>query len=226
MSKLNTVDVPKSGGGVPKTLQPGNQVCQIYSVELKPSTFKEGGYDLLLNMVGPDLGDDFQGFFIDKNNESLGRHKGQVGRVKATEWLFADGETKGGIKISRNTEILKWLNSFCEAIGKKDWLTAQNNKHETIESLINAFATDKPFKGLKLELCIAGKEYLSKGYTNFDLFLPKFTKAGAPYALEGGKVAVFSEATHLIKKKVESIANFNPNEESSSPMDIGSDFEL
>ena len=89
MSKLNTVDVPKSGGGVPKTLQPGNQVCQIYSVELKPSTFKEGGYDLLLNMVGPDLGDEFQGFFIDKNNESLGRHKGQVGRVKATEWLFA-----------------------------------------------------------------------------------------------------------------------------------------
>ena len=90
MSKLNTKDV-KSAGGVPKLIQPGNVVCKINSLELEPFKFKQGGYHLILNLEGPDLGKDFEGFFVDKNNESLGRHKGQVGQVKAGEWAFADG---------------------------------------------------------------------------------------------------------------------------------------
>ncbi len=79
--KLNTKDI-KTGGGVAKTLQPGNQQCKINSVELEEFKFKEGGYHIMLNMESVDMGPDYQGFFINKDNESLGRYKGQVGKVK------------------------------------------------------------------------------------------------------------------------------------------------
>lgn len=214
--KLSTQNIPKVGGGIKKTLEPGNQVCTILSVEMKPFTFKPGAYEIHLNMLGKDMGPDFQGFFLDKNNESLGRYTGQVGRVKASEWAFADGVTKSGIKISRDTEILKWLNSLCEAIGKKSWMDAQDNKHADIESLVNAFIMDKPFEGLELNLCIAGKEYMNKEFVNYDLFLPKFTKAGVPFELANvvaSKVVVYDEKVHIVRKKVETVATFNAGDE-------------
>lgn len=216
--KLSTQNIPKQGGGVMKTLEPGNQAVTIVSVEMKPFTFKPGAYEIHLNVVGKDMGPDFQGFFIDKNNESLGRYKGQVGRVKASEWAFADGVTKSGIKISRDTEILKWLNSLCEAIGKKSWMDAQDNKHADIESLVNAFIMDKPFENLELNMCIAGKEYMNKEFLKYDLFLPKFSKTGVPFELanvEKSKLAIFDEKVHIIRKKVENVANFSAEGESS-----------
>jgi len=237
MSNLSTTNLPAAGGGgVKKTLDPGNQICRINSVELVPFTFKEGAMELRFNMEGPDMGPEFEGFWINKDDQSLGRHKGQVGRVKATEWAFADGETKGGTKISRDTEIMKWINSFCEAIGKKEWMTAQDQKHATIESLVNAFAIDKPFKGIDLNLCIAGKEYLTKeNYTNHDLFLPKFSKDGVPFELVGvakSKLIKYDPAKHIVKKKAAAtVTNFtgdpnatgNPTQEGSG---VGADFEL
>lgn len=232
MSNLSTTNLPKTGDGVKKTLEPGNQVCKIASIELVPFPLKPDAYELRLNMVGPDMGPDFQGFLINKDDESQGRYKGQVGRVKATEWAFSDGTTKGGIVISRNTEIMKWINSLCEAIGNKEWMAAQDNKHATIESFVNAFAIDKPFKGLDFNLCIGGREYLSKDgqYTNHDLFLPKFSKDGVPFELVGvekSKLLKFDPAKHIVKKKsAATVTNFtdgvNPNEAPG----VGADFEL
>src|SRR5437868_4369376 len=92
--KLNIKDVKTDGGGTPKILQPGNTSCKILSVSLEEFKFKEGGYHLILQMEGKDLGPAFDGFFIDKDKPELGKHKGQVGKVKAGEWAFADGETK------------------------------------------------------------------------------------------------------------------------------------
>lgn len=237
MTNLSTTNIPKSGDGVKKTLEPGNQVCRIASAELVPFALKPGAYEIRLNMVGPDMGPEFQGFFINKDDESQGRYKGQVGRVKATEWAFSDSETKGGTKIFRDTEIMKWLNSFCEAIGKKDWLTAQDNKHATIESLFNAFAIDKPFKGMELNLCVAGREYMSKDgqYTNHDLFLPKFSKDGVPFELVGvdkSRLLKFDVSKHIVKKKAPAtVSNFSGNPETNGNSSqegpgVGADFEL
>ena len=235
MSNLSTTNLPKAGGGEKKTLVPGNQTCKIASVELIPFTLKPGAFELRLNMVGPDMPAPFEGFFIDKNNESLGRHKGQVGRVKATEWAFADGVTKGGTVISRDTEIMKWINSFCEAIGKKEWMTAQDQKHATIESLVNAFAMDKPFKGLDINFCIGGREYQTKegGYTNYDLFLPKFSKEGVPFELVGtakSRLLKYDETKHIVKKKVSTVSNFSGNgdlgADSHESPGSAADFEL
>ena len=222
--KLNTKDIKTGGGGTPKLLQPGNAVCTITAVTLEPFKFKEGGYHLVLSLEGPDLGKDFEGFFIDKNDESKGRHKGQVGQVKAGEWAFADGVTKGGVEISRDAEILKFVKSLCVALNITEWLDAQDDKHETIESLIQAFDKEKPFANKPLEYCIGGKEYVSKqgGYTNHELFLPKFVKGGAPFSAIGGNCIKYDVESHLRKKKVEPVSEFG-SEEAGSDIVVSND---
>jgi hypothetical protein len=220
--KLNIKDVKTGGGGVSKTLTPGNCVCTINKVELEPFKFKENSYHLVLHMEGPDQGKDFQGFFLDKTNESLGRHKGQVGRVNASEWAFADGKTKGGVEINRDEEIVRFLKSLCRDLGIKEWIDAQDDKHDTIESLVQAFNKERPFAGKAMEYCLAGKEYVSRGYTNYELFLPKFSKAGAPF---GPRTIKFNPDEHIRKKKVENVQEFG-NDETTLSGPAAQDFNL
>lgn len=224
--KINTTDI-KTGGGVLKTLQPGNQQCTISSVELEEFKFREGGYHLVMHMEGPDMGSEFEGFFIDKDKESLGRHKGQVGKVKASEWAFSDGKTKTGTSISRDQEILKFMKNLCAAIGKAEWLTGENNKHDTIESLIKKFNTDKPFEGVWIKTCLAGKKYETKtGHTNYELFFPKYSKTGSPFeAIDASpsKLMKFNETEH-IKDKTKSMEV--PGFEAGSDNKTVDDFSL
>lgn len=221
--KLNTKDIKTGGGGQPKILQPGNAVCTINAVEVEPFKFKEGGLHVVLHLEGPDLGSDFEGFFIDKNDESKGRYKGQIGKVNSSEWAYADGETKSGIPINRDEEILKFIKNLCVALGIKSWLDAQNDKHETIEDLVKAFNSEKPFVGKKMEYCLCGKEYVSKGYTNHELFLPKFTKNGVPFGTS--RIIKFNPDEHIRKKKVDPVSEFGNDENTISGPAAG-DFSL
>ena len=224
MTKLSTKNITTSGGATPKTLQPGNNVAKINSITLEPFTFLPGAFHLILNLEGIDRGKDFEGFFINKDKPELGRHKGQVGKVKASEWAYADGTTKSGIVVSRDMEIMKYLNNICKELGIT-WMTDQDGKHDTIESLVNQFNVDKPFKNVMLNFCIAGKEYLNKeGYTNHDLFLPKYAKGQVPFEIcdkPNSKIMKFNEADHIKKKKVENVTSFG-----SDAVATSSDFEL
>jgi len=221
-SKLNTDDVKTSVGGVPKIIQPGNILCKINSIALKPFDLKPeaNGYYVVLNLEGPDLGKDFEGFFIDNDDHSKGRHKGQVGAVKASEWAYMDGETKSGIEVSRDAEILKFIKSLCAA------LELPGRSGETIEDLVEKFNAEKPFANKFMEYCIGGREYIGKtGYTNHDLFLPKFIKGGAPFGVKN--VIKFDPATHIRKKKVDTVTEFASDASIDTPAaSPGNDFSL
>ena len=229
--KLNTKDI-KTGGGASKTLEPGNQQCKINGVELEEFKLKEGAYNLILHMEGPDLGASFEGFFINKDDESIGRHKGAVGKVKAGEWAFADGTTKSGIEVSRDQDILKFLKSLCTALGAaaSKWLIDQDGKHDTIESLVGVFNTDQPFKDKFLNYCLAGKEWKDKkGYTRYELFLPKFSKSGVPFEIttaKPSKLIRYNDVDHLKRAKVTEVTEFGNSNE--TPLEGGAqeDFQL
>jgi len=221
---INTKDIPGGGGGkTPKTLQPGNTVIKVNSIYLEDFKFSPGAFNLMLDCEGTDLGADFEGFFIDKNNEELGRHKGQVGRVRASEWAYADKELPNDVTISRNLEIVKFLKSLSGALGCLDWLESQNDKHATIEALVFAFNEEAPFKDKFLKVCLCGKEYENKaGYINYDLFFPKFTKAGFPFenadTVDGAsKVYAFNKESHIRVKKVKSVESFEAASTDDTP---------
>jgi hypothetical protein len=127
---ISTKNITSAKAGVPKTLQPGNVVAKIINISLEEFTILKGAYNVVLNLEGTDMGADFEGFFINKDQPNLGRHKGQVGRVKAGEYAFADGTTKSGIIVKRDDEILKFINNICKELGLT-WLDDADGKYDT-----------------------------------------------------------------------------------------------
>src|ERR1035437_3878159 len=183
-SKISTKNIP-SPGSVPKLIQPGNRTVKILSVLLEKFPFREGGYHVILNVEGPDLGAEYDGFFVDKNDPAKGKYSGQIGKIKAGEYAFSDNTTKTGVAISRDKEMLKFLSNFCKDLGIAEWFDKQDDKHETIEALYEQFNSDKPFAEKWVRMCVAGKEYINgQGYTNYDLFMPKSSAKAVAVELE------------------------------------------
>jgi hypothetical protein len=143
--------------------------------------------------------------------------------VKATEWAFADGETKGKVPVKRDNEMLKFLKQLCTSLGCLEWLNAQEEKHSTIESYYTALAKEKPFKDEFFRFCIGGKEYTNRGgYKAHELFLPKYSKVGVPVErddVQTSKLIKYNPTDHIKRKKEEKVEGFGEAK-------AGNDFEL
>lgn len=216
-----------SGAGIPKTIVPGNHRLKIYSVELEPFSFIENAYHLVFRVETEPL-EDFEGFFIDKENESLGRHAGQVGKVRASMYAFSDGVTKTGIKIDRDRNIMIALKTLSNNLGISEWFESQDNLHNTIEDFVEAFNKTAPYQNIYLDFCIAGKEYLDKnGYIGYNLYLPKGEKNKYAYgSIKDGKVMTYNESVHLKKHVAEEVKNFEDTDDLSIPKKASIDFDL
>ena len=198
---------------------------------LEDFKFKPGSKNVVLYLeTVPVTNKSFEGFLIDKGNPEAGKYAGQVGRVRAGEWAFADGSTKSGVEVSRDTEILKFIKTLCQALGKEDWLDSQDDKHDTIESLVDAFNADKPYEGIFLNYCVAGKEYNNRqGYLTYDLFLPKFTRKGVPFEATSAKVSkllTFNTEEHIKKSKVKEVESFESSSDTPASEQTKNGFEI
>jgi len=228
---ISTKNIKENGSSssVAKTLSPGNANVKIYNIRLEATPYNKEAFNIILDVEGPALGDDFEGFYIDKDNPGLGRHEGQVGRVKLTEYPFADATTPKGNVIVRDEEILKAVKNLCKETGSLAWLESQDEKHDTVDSLVNQFNQDKPFANKFLRVCIAGKEYQNKaGYTNHDLYFPKWSKDGIAYESASidevkSKVVKFNTEVHIKKSKTVEVKTFGENTTKKS---LADDFEL
>jgi len=223
---LSTTDLAKEGGsGLPKTIAPGNHTVKLNSIILEDFKFIDGAKHLMLNVETEPI-DGFEGFMIDKDNPEAGHHAGQIGRVKASQYAFADGKTKSGVVIQRDRSILIFLQNFCRALEVNDWFVAQNNKHETIEEFVEAFNSEAPYRDKYFDCCVAGKEYEGKsGYTNYDMWLPKGSKDGYAYGVVGSKILAYNEADHLRKLEAKPVEQFG-DDDFEIPAKAASDFSL
>jgi len=207
-----------------KSLQPGNTVIKVTRIYLDEFPFEENAYNLILEAQGVDL-DNFEGFNIDNNDESKGKHKCQVGRIKSNQWAYVNKQLNDEITIIRDDEIVKFLRAFCFCTDTTDWLDSVDDKYETIEELVAAFNDDYPFKDKWLNVCIGGREYQNKaGYTAYDLFFPKFTRNGVPFESiniehSDSKVYTFDDKEHIKRKEVKEVDSFEPEKKND-------DFEL
>lgn len=211
---ISTKNVGGSGF-TPKTLQPGSQTIKINSISLGTVPFSNTGYTLDLYCEGPDLGETFEGFWIDKNDQSKGKHKGQVGRVKSSRYVY-DDVTVNGKDIKRDVQIVKFLNNIAETTGCMKWMDDMDGKFETIEDLVKAFNDNAPYKDVYFNVILGGREYENKeGYTNFDLFIPKFSKLGVPMeeiGKENSRLINYDENEHIIRKIPKVIEEFDGGE--------------
>jgi len=233
---LSTKDVSSdSEGGMPKTIAPGNLKLKVNNVELKqfPFMVNDKAYYLILNVETEPI-EGFEGFFFDKDDESAGRHAGQVGAIKTNRFYYKDGETKGGTKINRDQEIMKMVKNLCEWLGCMDWFLKVDNKYSTVEDLVAGLNEAAPFKDTYADFCVAGKEYYrNNGYLGFDLFIPKPSRTNAPIALPKADkpVVVYSESEHLTKAAPKEVSNFDGGDDLDAPSPGGNlgttpEFEL
>ena len=224
---LSTTDLGSAGSGLPKTITPGNHVLKINSIELEDFKFIPGAFHLMMHVETAPI-EGFEGFMIDKDDESKGRYQGQIGRVKASQYAFADGETKTGIKIQRDRSILIFLRTLAHTLQLDSWFVEQDGKHETIEDFVKEFSKTADFREKYLEFCVAGKEYEGKtGYTNYDMWLPK--AEGKKYAFgaeQDDVVIVYNETKHLKKLEVKEVKSFGDEDDVFHKPKTSSDFSL
>jgi hypothetical protein len=227
---LSTKDLvnENGGGGMAKTIAPGNHTLKINSVVLEDFQFIDGAKHLILNVETEPI-EGFEGFLIDKDDESKGKYKGQIGRVKASQYAFADGQTKSGIKIQRDRSLMMFLANLSKATGIMSWFEEQDNKFNTIEDFVKNFSNNAPLKDKYLDFCIAGKEYENKsGYTAYDMWLPKAENNKYAYGNEGSdRILKYDEAKYLKKLEVKPVDNFGDDDDDfPTPGRTSSDFSL
>ena len=227
---LSTKDLvnENGGGGMAKTIAPGNHTLRINSVVLEDFQFIDGAKHLILNVETEPI-DGFEGFLIDKDDESKGKYKGQIGRVKASQYAFADGQTKSGIKIQRDRSLMMFLANLSKATGIMKWFEEQDNKFNTIEDFVKNFSNNAPLKDKYLDFCVAGKEYENKsGYTAYDMWLPKAENNKYAYGEEGSdRILKYDEAKYLKKLEVKPVDNFGDDDDDfPTPGKTSSDFSL
>ena len=224
---LSTTDLGTGGSGLPKTISPGNHVLKINHLELEDFKFIDGAKHLILHVETEPI-DGFEGFAFDKEHPEKGHYAGQIGRVKASQYAFADGETKTGIKVQRDRSILIFLQNLCKSFSINEWFTDQDGKFDTIEDFIEGFNASAPIKDKYLEFCIAGKEYEGKsGYTNYDMWLAKAENKKYAFGEVGeGKVITFDESKHLRKLETKEVKSFGDDDNFTTPSKTSSDFSL
>ena len=232
MSGLSTKDV-QTGGGIPKTISPGEHVLKINNVGLSRPSFEriqqEEGYYVVLNVETKPI-PDFEGFFIDKENESLGKYEGQVGEVKTSKFYYKDGETKSGVKITRDLEILKQIKNICIATDTVDWFDAADGKYPTIEAFVDGFNKEKPYANKYLKFCVAGKEFSrNNGYIGHDMFLPKLTRGVFAFEAEDAaqsKLMQYNASEHLEKLQQTQVSSFEAGADEPAVAGVDDDFPV
>jgi hypothetical protein len=210
-------------GKTPKTFNPGNHKAKINSIVLSQG-YNLGSYNVQLNVEGKDLGPDFEGFLTDAQDPTSPRYKGMIGRVRLSQYAYQDGVTPTGVKVNRDTNILSALKRLAIAQGKGKELDAINAN--TIEEFVEKANTVLCNNGIFLNFCFGGKEYESKGYKNYDLFIPN-AKNGT-YGFEAvdaapSRLTTFDPAVHIIAQKTKTVDSFEPQ---SAPASMDSDFDL
>jgi hypothetical protein len=224
---LSTTDlITEGGGGMPKTIAPGNHELKINSIKLDEFKFIEGAYHLLIEMETKPI-EGFEGFMKDIHDNSKGHYEGQIGRVKASQYAFADGETKSGVKIQRDRSVLMFLKNLSNALGINDWFTEQDNKHETIHDFVKAFNKTAPYQDKYLHTCLAGKEYENKsGYLAYDCWFAKAQNKKYGYSPTASTILTYDESKHLKKIENKPVESFGDDDDLSIPMKTSSDFNL
>jgi len=213
---LSTKNVELGGGKISKTFNPGVHYAKINDLryEDSPFTSRDGNpqFDIVLQLEGVDLGDDFEGFFIDYNNQSLGRYKGQIGTVKLQRYAFEIDDAK-----SYETRVLREVKNLAQGLGLVEQIDAieADTVQEWIKKAAEVFVSSEVYA----YFTIAGSEYTNKGgYPAYRLFLakPDFKAKKFPYALEEDDVLPWNDEL-IIKKKVEATPTFDGAGESDMP---------
>lgn len=200
---------PNAGGNYPKIMSPGTHYCRIVDMKLDrpPYMPEKEPYFVLLTLEGVDLGNDFQGIAIDKNDPSRGNYRGQIASVRSGRYPFTT-YTYNGNTIQRDDQIFRWVNNLAKQLGVLEQMNADNVEASTIEEYVDVVRRYVVNPELWAHHTIGGQEYFTEGYDkpNYRMFYPKPEGKLLPFAAvedENGQplnLLNFDRAKHIIVK--------------------------
>lgn len=205
-------------GGMSKTMKPGNVYAKILKIYLEEDKYQreqkgnDGAYFVKLNLEGVDIGEGFEGFWLNPDNHELGRHKGQVGSVKANSGFSYFDKVANGKEYNRDNEILRLLSDIATQLNKRPQLDEIDAPtiEEYIEKASDLLSGDDSW----LNFCLGGQEYQKNGYPAYALFLARGDYKAKKYSFsyDEDNVVKFKKADHVIvKKKTENeVSEFEP----------------
>ena len=174
MLTTKDIQVTRSGGKTPKIFRPGNINAKITSIFLQPQKSNPDALFLVLNLEGEDLGLEFEGFYYNSEKPELGRAKGQVARVKFSQYPYKDMVTKSGYPVARDRQILRDIVALADALDVRKQIDSIES--ETIEEFVTA-ASKVLNNGAFLSWCIGGNAYMKDdGNKDYSLYLPKYDR--------------------------------------------------
>ena len=228
---LNTKDMQVGSGKARPIMGPGNREIKINRISYDVTPYDKEAHNIMLHVEGRPEGGDFEGFLRDKDNESLGRYEGQVGRVRVSPFPFKNTTLPSGREINKDQEILKSMIFLGEVLNMRDDL--DSIEAETIEDFMTQCAslfTNNEKGSIWINTCLASREWENKeGYVNNDLYIPRMSKDGVGLEnleVEDSRLLKFDQSTHVrpvVKKDQNTNQNFEPKQQNGS---TGGDFEL
>lgn len=224
---LSTKDMATGGGKTRPIIGAGNNIVRINSISMSPTPWDPSAFNIHLHVETEPRGEGFEGFMIDKENPSLGKYAGQIGRVRMSPFAYQDATLPSGTEIKKDTEILKGMIYLSEVLGMRSEL--DSIEATTIEAFVescNKLFSDSDF----FHVCLASRQWENKeGYTQDDLYLPKFSKAGIPMEAldtEPSRLVQFDKNIHVkVPKGAATTKSFEPTVASNGTAS-SSDFEL
>lgn len=171
MSKYSTKGV--GGSYIPKTIQPGERKCKVNKIELQADRFKPEADYLVLSLETEPI-EGFEGFWVDQDIPTLGRYKGQVGRVKSSFYAYKDRDFNGE-EIKKEKEILRFVAKLATAMNVKS--EVDDVSGDTLAEYIQNVSELITDKGVYLNYAIGVRRFKkTNGFMGEELFLLKETK--------------------------------------------------
>lgn len=215
----------KKGGKLPKSFGPGNHVAKILHIECRQPIWLKPGenpqYEIIMDLETAPIGGDFEGWFIDKNNEAKGKFLGQTGRVKSRQWPYKDGSWKNPktgkeVIFDAVEDALVFIKMIEEECGT-DFLVRTSGQFDTIEECVAGFNKEKPFKDVFFYWCIGGQAKMKDdGHFKYFMYLPKYETGFKLFAKEEDKSDVLPyDADRHVEKEDEpkSVGKFTPGDD-------------
>jgi hypothetical protein len=220
---LSTKNMKSGGGNLRPVIDAGNHKIKINDLTFDQTPYDKDAYNITMHIETEPVGGEFQGFLKDKTDPNGPRYKGQVGRVRFSQYAYRDTVLPSGVEIKRDQSVLKAMVILAETLGVRDEL--DNIEANTIFEFMSACR--QIFKNSKFfNACIGGREWENKdGYVNLDLYLPKISKGKVNIEacdVNNSRLMEFDATAHIKKLAKKSVSSF---EDKDDPF-ASDDFEL
>lgn len=196
MFNTRTVEAPKAS--VPKIFNPGRIVGKITNFKIQAGLHNPEKYRIMVTIEGPEI-EGFEGLFIDYNNHSLGRYKGQFVNVELPAYVK---NTDG--KEDRDKKILQALVEFADQLGFREELDQKAESAGSLEELGGIVAGILAEKDEEYYFTVGATEVPNGSFVNYKYHNFPFPdrRAGKyPYALTEETLLPYDEEKHIRKQE-------------------------